>query len=53
MGVLYLVFAVFVFTTRQFGTIQLDPMIVYALSGLLTVYGAFRMYRAIVAFRNR
>ena len=51
MGILYLVIAVLIFMNRKFGTIELEPLLVYALSGLLVFYGGFRIYRAIEGFK--
>ena len=52
MGVLYMVLAGGVIYTRHFGNIELPAGVVYAMSGLLSFYGAFRIYRGIVAWKE-
>jgi hypothetical protein len=51
MGVAYLFFAVLVFTAKKFGNIELSEIAVYGLSGLLTVYGIFRIWRGVIDLR--
>ncbi len=52
MGLLYMVLAGGVIYTRHFGTIELPTGIVYAMSGLLSFYGGFRIYRGFVELRR-
>ena len=53
MGTVYLALAGVVFYYKQFGTFELSGWIVYAMSGLLVVYGGFRVYMGINRYRNR
>lgn len=52
MGLVYLALAGGVFWSRHFGTIELSSGVVYAMGGLLIIYGAFRIYRALADLRN-
>lgn len=53
MGTIYLGLAGYVIYSRHFGTIELSTGIVYGMAGLLTVYGAFRIYLGIGRYKNR
>lgn len=44
MGTVYVVLAGVILYSRHFGTIELPPATVYGMSGLLIVYGIFRLY---------
>jgi hypothetical protein len=51
MGIAYLFFAVLVFTAKKFGNIELSELYVYGMSGLLTIYGIFRIWRGVTDLR--
>lgn len=51
-GILYVVLGIFIII-KKFFVIPLEPTIAYALGGLMSVYGIFRIARAIHIFRNR
>jgi hypothetical protein len=53
MGVIYLGLAGFVWYKKQFGVIELYSGVVYAMSGMLVLYGSFRIYRGIIELRNQ
>ncbi|WP_406567581.1 C4-dicarboxylate ABC transporter [Chryseobacterium oryctis] len=50
-GFFYIVLGVVVIIYKFFFTI-LEPMVAYALGGLLILYGVFRIYRAILKIKN-
>jgi hypothetical protein len=52
MGIIYLLMALLLFYVKRFGSIELPNGVVYALSVLLVIYGAFRLWRGIADFRN-
>jgi hypothetical protein len=52
MGLVYLAIAVFVFKFKSFGSIELDQLYVYGMSGLLTIYGLFRIWRGTTDLKN-
>lgn len=52
MGLAYLLFAAFVFSVRKFAQFDLGTGGAYGLSGLLMVYGIFRIWRGITDLRN-
>lgn len=51
MGIVYLLFAVAVFSFKKFGNIDLSEFTVYGMSGLLCLYGLFRIWRGISDLR--
>lgn len=53
MGAVYLVLAAVVVYYSYFGMIPLSPGSSYAISGLMLLYGAFRIYRGIAGMRQR
>ncbi|MBC7554046.1 MAG: C4-dicarboxylate ABC transporter [Taibaiella sp.] len=53
MGILYMVLAGGIIYTKHFATIELSKGLMYAMSGMLVFYGAFRIYRGLVEIRNR
>ncbi len=52
MGTVYIVLAGVVLYSRHFGTIELPPATVYGMSGLLIVYGVFRIYLGFKRYRQ-
>ncbi len=52
MGVVYLLFAVLVFTAKKFASIELGDAGTYGLSGLLVAYGLFRIWRGVSDLRS-
>ena len=53
MGSVYLVLAGVVIYYKRFGTIELSGPVVYAMSGLLCLYGGFRIWLGITKYRGR
>jgi uncharacterized membrane protein len=53
MGVVYAVLGIVVFSMRNFGTIELPASSAYVLGSVMVLYGAFRVYRGIVAIMQR
>jgi len=53
MGVVYVVLGIVVFSMRYFGTIELPAASAYVLGSVMVLYGAFRIYRGIVAVMRR
>ena len=53
MGILYLVLAGGVIYTKHFATLELSKGLMYAMSGMLALYGTFRIYRGIAEIRQR
>ena len=53
MGSVYIVLAGVVFYLKKFGTLDLSGGALYAIAGLLIVYGAFRIYLGILKYRDR
>ena len=51
VGILYIIFGVFVIITRSFG-VKLDPIPANALGTLLCIYGVFRLVRAFIRLRK-
>ena len=45
MGVVYLLFAALIFNVKKFASIDLGPASAYVFSGLLALYGIFRIWR--------
>ena len=45
MGIVYLLFAAMVYSAKTFATIKLSATAVYGMSGLLVIYGIFRLWR--------
>ena len=52
MGIIYLILGVSVFYVKQFGSMDLDPIIAYLLSGLFALYGVFRIWRGFTDYRH-
>ncbi len=52
MGVVYIIFGVMVFYIKRFGSIDLSTPVVYMLSALLFVYGAFRIWRGFADIKH-
>ncbi len=52
MGGLYIVLGGFVLFAKKFGTIELSGIVLYAIFGLLLLYGSFRIYRGYAALKN-
>lgn len=52
MGLVYFLFAALVFKVKKFGSIELDETYAYMMSGLLTAYGIFRIWRGSTDLRN-
>lgn len=53
MGVVYVVLGIVVFSMRYFGTLELPASSAYVLGSVMVLYGAFRIYRGIVAIMRR
>ena len=53
MGAIYVLMGIFTLGLRYFGTVELPATTAYLLGGLLVVYGAFRIYRGLVAIWGR
>lgn len=51
MGIIYLLFAFIAFYVKRFGSIELSETAVYGMSGLLSLYGIFRLWRGITDLR--
>ena len=51
MGIVYLILGVSVFYIKRFGSMDLDPIIAYLLSGLFALYGVFRIWRGFTDYR--
>ncbi|MES2480051.1 MAG: hypothetical protein V4561_13265 [Bacteroidota bacterium] len=51
MGVVYLLFAAMVYNFKKFGNVELGEVTVYGMSGLLVIYGVFRIWRGIADLR--
>jgi hypothetical protein len=47
MGIVYLLCAPVVYSAKTFATIKLSTTAVYGMSGLLVIYGAFRLWRGV------
>lgn len=47
LGVVYLIFAGLMFYVKKFGSLSIDPIAVYGISILMTLYGVFRIWRGI------
>lgn len=45
MGIVYILFGMMVFYVKKFGSIDLSEPVVYMMSALLLIYGAFRIWR--------
>lgn len=47
MGIVYLLFAAMIYNFKKFGNVELGEVTVYGMSGLLVIYGVFRIWRGI------
>lgn len=51
MGIVYLLFATMIYNFKKFGNVELGEVTVYGMSGLLVIYGVFRIWRGIADLR--
>ena len=52
MGCVYIIFSLLVFYLKYFGTMELSSGLAYALSGLMFLYGIFRLWRGFSMLRQ-
>ncbi len=53
MGVIYLILGGIAVVGKYFGKFELDPLKAYLLGGIMILYGAFRIWRAVQDMRLR
>lgn len=52
MGIVYIGLSGVVLYKKKFGVMDLSPGVVYAMTGMLVLYGSFRIYRGVVELRR-
>ena len=52
MGIVYVILGASVFYIKRFGSMDLDPVIAYLLSGLFALYGIFRIWRGFTDYKH-
>lgn len=52
-GFFYIIMGFLVIINKSLVTFKLQPMVSYAMGGLLILYGVFRIFRAIYRLKNR
>ncbi len=53
MGAIYIIMGAIVLSIKYFGVVELSPTMAIFLGVLLLAYGAFRIYRGIIAITRR
>ena len=53
MGVFYVIVGALIIFVKSFGTMELPSALAYTLGGLMIAYGIFRVWRGIVALKQR
>jgi len=52
MGVFYIIIGLILLYVKYFGSMELSTTYAYILGTLMLVYGIFRLYRGIIAFKK-